>query len=261
MLMSRGKNESACEKQERLYSTTITNPVSPDPHCIVPSRAGIYFLGAVFFALVACAVDIFAVMHCSLVTITSGGSQAGYFGTNHDFGCQAWTQDEKEEFFNGGWKFGMAMGLIAGYGGLLALGLNVSILFVTLPRKVLKILAGVYVTLACATVVMVVMGLTEEYPYNHTSGDEVRLGLSAFLALFVACPFYICASVCTFKLEREVNTETELERTLEHEREASKRRSSLKQMNVPTGDEPLETQNPDVMEDQNTMEPNENIIP
>jgi len=81
------------------------------------------------------------------------------------YNCVMWDSKGQDAYFDGLWRFGKAMGFIAGILGLVFIVLSTILCCMRLPRLAVQIMAGVYLVLGFCSILMLV-GLASDVCNN-----------------------------------------------------------------------------------------------
>jgi len=121
--------------------------------------------------------------------------------------CREWDSDVKDAYFDAVLKFGKAMGIVAGIFGLVLFILSCILCCLTFPPIVVKIMAGGYLVMAAASILMLVAlasdtctNICNSLDYSVCTSCKLELGTGCYLAI-VAFIFFVGAGIATFFLK------------------------------------------------------------
>jgi hypothetical protein len=201
-----------------------------------------------------------ALTNCSFLTATTTFSVAGIgflkYVDPYVYTCQVWETEDQDAFFDGIWKFGKAMGFIAGVLGLVNTLLSTILCCMVFPRIALQFMAFGYLFLGVFSILMLV-GLASDICNNAcvwtplcitcsmSMGPGARLSIVAFF-LFAG------AGIATLFLKEKEQTalntqeaQAENKTKAKDEEEAAPPESALARGKVGTTVDVVETLNDD----------------
>ena len=144
---------------------------------------------------IACVLSMTAATHCDFLRVDNGYYETllGYI-TRGRFdereGCMPWPEYLRKSR-DTAWKTGMVAGIIAGYGGVLVVGTNSTMICLNISDRTQKVLAGLYLTLASLSLLML-LGFASEFCQRE--GDTCHMSTGSVLAI-AASAIYCFAGV------------------------------------------------------------------
>lgn len=197
-----------------------------------------------------------ALANCSFLTATTNFSVAGIgyikYVDPYVYTCQMWDAEDQDDFFDGTWKFGKAMGFLAGILGIVNLVLSFIPCCMAVPRLAVQLVAAGYLLLGIFSILMLV-GLASDV--CSTACQWLPLCTQCSLSMapgarmsIVAFFMFAGASVATLYLrEREVVVAgaTEPEEKENDKEEQAVRESALPQSSIGTTIDVVEELNGD----------------